>query len=147
MEPWHEFLKRTARWTEEQLGKAGQKEWLASWRTRQWKWACKLMTQDKGKWSADCTLWQPLVHSSYPCRRAKARPKKRWAQDIEDFLGKEFPDEQRDWKAMAKDKDTWMKLTSKFVANFTLDTVVPQEATSGWNEKVALNPDDTVQKE
>ena len=28
LEPWPDFLKRTARWTEEQLKKAGQEEWL-----------------------------------------------------------------------------------------------------------------------
>ena len=34
MESWADFLKRTAKWTEEQLKAAGQKEWLATWRTR-----------------------------------------------------------------------------------------------------------------
>ena len=28
MEPWPDFMKRTARWTEEQMAEAGQSEWL-----------------------------------------------------------------------------------------------------------------------
>ena len=116
LEPWPDFLKRTARWTEEQLKKAGQEEWLDTWRSRKWKWACKLMTHDTAKWSADCTLWQPYVHSKHLCRRARARPKKRWAQDIEDFLKKELPDEKQGWKSLARDETAWKTLTSRFVA-------------------------------
>ena len=35
LEPWANFLKRTARWTEEQMMKSGQKEWQRFWRERQ----------------------------------------------------------------------------------------------------------------
>ena len=76
-----------------------------------------MMTHDTAKWSADCTLWQPIVHSKHSSRRARARPKKRWAQDIEEFLKKEFPEEQRNWKGLARDEAAWMKLMAKFVDN------------------------------
>ena len=57
LEPWHEFLRRTACSTEEQLKAAGQKEWLTIWRTRQWNWARKLVNEDSHKWSATATKW------------------------------------------------------------------------------------------
>ena len=38
-------------------------------------------------------------------------------QDIEEFLKKEFPEEQRDWKGLARDEAAWTKLMSKFVDN------------------------------
>ena len=78
LEPWATFLKRTARWTEQQLKDAGQREWLVVWRMRQWRWANKLATLDVEKWSNIATLWQPLVHSRHPCGRAQSRPRKRW---------------------------------------------------------------------
>ncbi len=114
LEPWSDFLKRTARWTEEQLSKAGQKEWLAVWRERQWKWAGKLMTKDTHKWSSVATLWQPLIHSGGPRGRAQARPKKRWNQDFVDFMEREFPDRRGEWHAMARNDEEWASLGEQF---------------------------------
>ena len=114
LEPWLELLRRTARWTEDQIRKAGQKEWITSWRERQWAWACKLMTADAAKWSAVATHWEPLLHSSRPRGRAPSRPRKRWDQDIIDYLEERFPNSGRTWKDRAKEKTEWMKLASDF---------------------------------
>ena len=114
LEPWPEFLKRTAVWTEEQLKKARQGEWLDSWRKRQWIWACKLVSADAEKWSAIATTWQPLLHSSCPRGRAQARPKKRWDEDIVSFVRHTLPDNHGDWSTQAKNKDEWMKHVDKF---------------------------------
>ena len=115
MEPWQEFLKRTARWTEEHLKHAGQREWLEIWRHRQWRWACKLVATDSQKWSAIATSWQPPLHSRSSCGRAQARPKKRWDQDIIDFLALELPDNRKSWHALAGDGRQWLELSDKFV--------------------------------
>ena len=82
LEPWSEFLRRTARWTEQQLKASGQSEWLAVWRKRQWTWAGKVATKDREKWSGVATQWMPLLHSSELRGRAQARPRKRWEQDL-----------------------------------------------------------------
>ena len=121
LEPWPEFLKRTARWTEEQLKKAGQSEWIQTWRRRQWKWACKLVTEDAEKWSCIATTWQPRFHSSLPCGRAQSRPRKRWDQDIVDFLAIEFPDNCESWLLQAKNKVQWMEKVEKFVEHTCAD--------------------------
>ena len=107
LEPWPEFLKRTARWTEEQLKVAGQSEWLTTWRTRQWRWAHKLVTHEESKWSAIATHWNPLLHSDAPRRRAQARPRKRWIQDIGDFLEAKTHNSES-WMLLALDEETWM---------------------------------------
>ena len=52
LESWADFLRRTARWSEVQMQKAGQKEWLHLWRGRQWDWMSKIMTTGRDKWSA-----------------------------------------------------------------------------------------------
>ena len=109
LEPWPEFLKRTARWTEERLKKARQGEWLDSWRKRQWTWACQLVSADAEKWSAISTTWQPLLHPSRPPGRAQARPKKRWDEDINSSVRHTLPDNRRNWTTQARNKDEWMQ--------------------------------------
>ena len=101
LEPWPDFLKRTTLRTEKQLEKAGKKEWLVTWRTRQWKWACMVMNEDKQKWSADCTLW--------------GRPKKRWGNDFAVFFRNGFPDEHRTWIDISRCSEEWASLCDRFV--------------------------------
>ena len=116
MEPWPDFMKRTARWTEEQIAEAGQSEWLDIWRRRQWRWASKLATTDAHKWSATASLWQPLLHSSHPQGRAQARPKKRWDQDIVTFLAEELQAPSPNWLEQAQDNEHWMQLVDRYAA-------------------------------
>ena len=118
-EPWPEFLKRTARWIAEQLEVAGQNEWLTIWRTRQWRWAHKLVTHDEGKWSATATHWNPLLHSGAPRRRAQARPRKRCVQDIVDFLGTKIHNSEP-WMLLAKGEEAWMRNANDFIEHTAL---------------------------
>ena len=115
LEPWTEFLRRTTRWTEEQLQKSGQCEWLETWRKRQWRWAAKLATRDVDKWSAISTRWQPLIHTRGPRGRAQARPRKRWDQDIVDYLSQELPGETGSWQTIALDEVSWRNHLEHFV--------------------------------
>ena len=55
-------------------------------------WAAKLVESGVDKWSARATLWQSLLHSSVPCGRRQARPKKRWEQDVADYVFKIIAD-------------------------------------------------------
>ena len=116
MESWQDFLKRTTRWTEEQLKAAGQKEWLATWRTRQWAWAGKLFTKDETKWSAIATRWQPLLHTRSQKGRQQGRPRKRWDQDIENYLKSKYPDKDDDWKVQANYEKQWQEDSDHFVS-------------------------------
>ena len=83
VEPWAEFLQRSAKWVEQKLQDTGQQEWLDIWRQRQKKWDQKLAAR-KQRWSAVATLWNPLLHSSSRRGRAKARPVKRWKEQLEE---------------------------------------------------------------
>ena len=56
LEPWPEFLTRTARLAEEKLEEAGQKEWLDIWRRRHWRWAHKLIQEQRHKWAAQTLM-------------------------------------------------------------------------------------------
>ena len=116
LEPWPDFLRRVAQWTEEQLDSAGLLQWTAQWRRRQWKWAAKLVNEGSDKWSNVATAWQPLVHSSRPCGRRQARPRERWEQDFVDYISEKCPGEHRSWQELAKDTVWWMAHAEHFLA-------------------------------
>ena len=116
-ESWPDFLKRTAQWTDEQLEKANLCQWSVQWRRIKWKWAAKLADAENSKWSAVATMWQPLLHSRFPCGRLQARPKKRWEQDIVDFLASNCPEESKKWTELAKDQGWWLSRTEAFATS------------------------------
>ena len=116
LEPWVDFLRRTAQWTDEQLQKAGLSQWIVAWKKKKWQWAAKLMKDDADKWSVRATLWQPLLHSSAPRGRKQARPKKRWEQDFVDYLKNAWPENDRNWHELARDEEWWMSQTEAFAS-------------------------------
>ena len=118
LEPWHDFLSRTSRWSEEHLKAAGQKEWLTIWRARQWNWATRLVNDDSQKWSATATQWQPPLHCWKPSGRLQARPRKRWEQDLVDFLAFWKPGSRETWQELAARPSEWERLKDAFV-NYT----------------------------
>ena len=118
LEPWPEFLRRTARWAEEQLEKANLKDWLAQWKIRKWRWAGRLMTTDAHKWSAAATLWNPGKHSSRPCGHKQARPRRRWDQEIAEYWRAALPGSDRAWHDLARDTSLWKHHCENFAKSF-----------------------------
>ena len=113
LEPWAEFLKRTAQWTHQQLENAGLSQWTVQWKRKKWQWAAKLVQNEVHKWSSSATLWQPLTHSSVECGRKQARPKKRWEQDFIDYM-EACPQQQgKHWHDLANDKHWWISETER----------------------------------
>ena len=62
-----------------------------------------------------CSQWNPLLHSSQPRGRVQARPRKRWEQDLVDFLAAEEPDYHESWYVWAHNGQAWNQLADKFV--------------------------------
>ena len=116
LEPWADFLKRTARWTEEQLQNAGLSQWLVLWKRRKWQWAGKLVEEGADKWSTRAALWQPLTQSSAPRGRRQARPRRRWDQDLVDHIKQILPETDKRLHELARDKDWWLAETDRFAS-------------------------------
>ncbi len=114
LEPWADFLRRTAQWTDQQLENAGLCQWTVLWKRKKWQWAAKLMESGAEKWSTRATLWQPLLHSCCPRGRKQARPKKRWEHDLADYVEKRFPQDGKCWQELARDRDWWFSETERF---------------------------------
>ena len=116
LEPWPDFLRRVAQWTEQQLANAGLSQWTVQWRRRKWRFASKLLDESHQKWSRDATLWQPFIHSSCPRGRRQARPRKRWEQDFLDYIAQQQPQETRHWHQLARDSAWWLANEERFAA-------------------------------
>ena len=101
LEPWVEFLRRTARWIDEQLQKAGLSQWIVLWKRRKWQWAGQILRDNNDKWSRRAMLWQPWVHSKIVCGRRQARPEKRWEDDFVKHIDKISPVHGKDWIGLA----------------------------------------------
>jgi len=56
LEPWVDFLRRTAQWTDQQLKDAGLSKSDVLWRKRKWQWAAKLLGEGLDKWGVKATL-------------------------------------------------------------------------------------------
>jgi len=114
LEPWPEFLKRTAKMVDAQLQNTRLDDWCTLWRKRQWRWAGKLIQQSHHKWSFKALFWEPVVDCTNGCRRSRARPRKRWDEDIKSFLhsqGKDGP-----WREVAASPNDWRALEDNFVS-------------------------------
>ena len=105
-----------AAWADEQLGKAGQEEWLTQWRRRQWKWAATLRSKNAHKWSAIAARWNPEVHSTRPARRRQARPKQRWCEDLQTFVDHKHGKGNIRWEDLAVNAGKWEELTEAYTS-------------------------------
>ena len=112
LEPWRDFLQRATHVAEERAQAAGMKEWLTVWRTRQWRWARKVVSGGRKKWSNVAIKWCPQLHTSQSNMRAQARPKKRWADDFHSYLP-ELGITQS-WESLAEVQEIWADLELGF---------------------------------
>ena len=119
-EDWIEYIKRS---TADALDKMERAE-ICCWnRThKQMKWPCE-------RWLKKAAEWNPDLSSRHKTNRAIGRPRKRWEDDINDFLKQvleekenEEPIERRiqtnnNWNNIAKDWRRWALLEGKYTMN------------------------------
>ena len=112
MEPWGDFLKRTARQAEETLDRCCIKDWLTQWRQRQWNWGAKLFQQNEDKWTKEVLLWEPPLEDTRLCGRRQGRPKKRWSADFEEFI--KYKKTETTWQEIATQTEKWKAYEEDF---------------------------------
>ena len=89
-----------------------------------WKLALRIATSLSERWLKKAAEWNPDLSSRYKTNRAIGRPRKRWEDDINDFLKQvleenEDPIERRNqtnnnWINIAKDWRRWALLAGKY---------------------------------
>ena len=74
-----------------------------------WKWAGHLMRREDNRWTKRATEWQPRTG-----KRKRGRPKRRWRDDLDAFLG-------ISWARLAQDRDKWQNHEEGYIQQW-MDT-------------------------
>ena len=87
-----------------------------------WKLALRIATSPSERWLKKAAEWNPDMSSRFKTNRAIGRPRKRWEDDINDFLKQEFEENDnenpiersnqtnKNWINIAKDWRRWALL-------------------------------------
>ena len=125
-EDWIEYIKRSIVDALDKMERAKIRCWN---RTQKMKWilALRIATSPSGRWlKKKAAEWNPDLSSRYRTNRAIGRPRKRWEDDINDFLKQvleekenEEPIERRiqnnnNWINIAKDWRRWALQEGKY---------------------------------
>ena len=92
-----------------------------------WSLAMRIATSQKERWLIKAAEWNPELSSKYKTNRSTRRPRKRWEDDINEFL-KQIEDEtenqtessnhiNKKWINKAKDRGRWTLLGENYTKN------------------------------
>ena len=85
-EPWVDFIKRATQTAEALAQRASVDDWAELYYARKWRWAHRVATQEGDRWSALVTDWDPASHDKRNAHRRHAGLRKRWNDDINEYL-------------------------------------------------------------
>ena len=95
-------------------------------RKMKWKLALRIAKSPSEKWIKKAAEWSPELSSRYRTNRTIGRPKKRWEDDINDFLKQNHDERKTDepqerknqnnnmWINIAIDRKVWTRLEEKY---------------------------------
>ena len=98
-----------------------------------WKLALRIATSPSERWLKKAAEWNPELSSRYRTNRAIGRPKKRWEDDINDFLKQNLEEKENEeplerksqnnniWINIAKDRKEWTRLEENTQGNVQND--------------------------
>ena len=105
-EDWIEYIKRSTADALDKMEHAKIRCWNKTHRKMKWKLALRIATSPCERWLKKAAEWNTDLSSRYKTNRAIGRPRKRWEDDINDFLktstwrkGKWRPNRKKDSKA------------------------------------------------
>ena len=76
-----------------------------------WRLAMRIASLPDERWTKKAAKWNPGLSIKYQTNRPVERPKKRWEDEINEFLK---PDETESTKGNEmKNNDTWIKVAKK----------------------------------
>ena len=115
-----------------------------------WKLALRIAISPSDRWLRKAAEWNPDLSSRYSSSRAIGRPRRRWEDDINEFLKQEFEDTEdpiesnnqtnKTWINIAKDRGKWALLEEAYTTTVkknemtvTKDAAAPPFRTAGIN--------------
>ena len=89
-----------------------------------WKLALRIATSPSERWLKKAAEWNPELSTKYKTSRAIGRPKKRWEDDINNFLKQELDGDDdpielsnqlnKIWTELARDRKRWTQLEETY---------------------------------
>ena len=126
-EDWIEYIKRSTEDAMDKMECAKIRCWNRTHKNMKWKFALRIATSPCERWLKKAAEWNPGLSSRYKTNRAIERPRKRWEDDINDFLKLEEKENEdpiarriqtnNNWINIAKDGRKWDLLEGKYTMN------------------------------
>ena len=123
-EDWIDYIKRSTADALDKMEHAKIRCWNRT--HKKWKLALRIATSPSERWLKKAAEWNPELSSRYRTNRAIGRPRKRWEDDINDFLKQTLEEKEKDepierkiqnnniWINTAKDWNEWARLEEKY---------------------------------
>ena len=116
-EDWVEDIRRSTIEAMEKMENEKIRCWKMTQRKMKWRLAMRIATSPNDRWLIKAAEWNPELSSKYRTNRSIGRPRKRWEDDINEFL-KQIEDEtenltessnhiNKNWINTAKDRGRW----------------------------------------
>ena len=117
-EDWIDYIKRSTEQAVDKMESAKIGCWNKTHKKMKWKLAMRIATSPSERWLKKAAEWNPEMSSRYRTNRAIRRPRKRWEDDINEFLKQEFEEtEKTQSKAAIKPTklgSTWPKTAETY---------------------------------
>ena len=104
-EDWIEYIKRSTKEAEEHLKKQKILCWIEIHRRQKWRMARRIITLPEKRWNRRVFNWHPGLDTSIRARRLVGRPKRRWEDDLNEFMKTE--EEQDGERNDLKNNNSW----------------------------------------
>ena len=125
-EDWIDYTRRSTADAVDKMGHARIRCWNKTHRKMKWKSALRIATSPSERWKKKAAVWNPELSSRYRTNWAIGRPRKRWEDDINDFLKQNLEEKENEeplgrksqnnntWINIAKDRKEWTRLEEKY---------------------------------
>ena len=123
-EDWIEYIKRSTEEAIEKMESAKIRCWNKTHQKMKWKLALRIATSPSDRWLRKAADWNPELSTRYRTNTAIGRPRRRWEDDINEFLKLELEDTEdpiesnsqtnKTWINIAKDRGKWALLEEAY---------------------------------
>ena len=127
-EDWFDYIRRSTADAIDRMDHAKIRCWNKTHKKMKWKLALRIATSPSERWVKKAAEWNPEMSSKYRTSRAIGRPKKRWEDDINDFLKQNHDETKMEetrerriqnknrWISTANDRKEWIRLEEKYTS-------------------------------
>ena len=106
-EDWFEYIKRSTKEANEHMEKHNVKCWIEVHKRQKWRMARRIITLPAKKLNRRVFNWHPGLDNTIRARRQVGRPKRRWEDDLNEFMKTEEGHEKE--RYALKNNNSWMK--------------------------------------